>query len=379
MRRKKRKSIGITKAASIVEKVCYGIAIAGFVAYMILYLQFNLDINYIVYATGAFLLVAVILSSIRQTNLLFGKVSEWTGDFIFAAGIVLCIAAILLRVLCGKADVVFSLYTLTIASTSFLFLTRSLILAKVNNFYEDELSTMIVVYAIMSVICTVYTVLFLDTLLATLGCNERIINNVNALLAAALGGCLTLAGVAWTIKQGENARKEDLERVEQERKNDEKKKYKPLIFCGISQQRKKDQRCFINYEDVRVNNNLTVFDIAESDYSDGDYCIEEICIYNADFSFSLLKGICVNDNVICFEVAQLLKKEQSYEVRFSCGFNYKKEINEISLLLVDLLDNYYILRTNFNCSKTHIEIQSGIDLIPVKVDFENLKITKEVK
>lgn len=72
-------------------------------------------------------------------------------------------------------------------------------------------------------------------------------------------------------------------------------------------------------------------------------------------------------------------QEQSYEVRFSCGFNYKKEINEISLLLVDLLDNYYILRTNFNCSKTHIEIQSGIDLIPVKVDFENLTITKEVK
>ena len=325
------------------------------------------------------MLVAVILSSIRQTNLLFGKVSEWTGDFIFAAGIVLCIAAISLRVLCGKADVVFLLYTLTIASTSFLFLTRSLILAKMNNCYDDELSAMIVVYAIMSVICTVYTVLFLDTLLATLGCNERIINNVNALLAAALGGCLTLAGVAWTIKQGENARKEDLERVEQERKNEEKKKYKPLIFCGISQQRKKDQRCFINYEDVRVNNNLIVFDIAESDYSDGDYYIEEICIYNADFSFSLLKGICVNDNVICFKVAQLLKKEQSYGVRFGWDFNYKKEINEISLLLVDLLDNYYILRTNFNCPRTHIEIQSGIDLIPVKVDFENLTITKEVK
>lgn len=370
MRRKKRKSIGITKAASIVEKVCYGIAIAGFVAYMILYLRFKLDINYIVYATGAFLLVAVILSSIRQTNLLFGKVSEWTGDFIFAAGIVLCIAAISLRVLCGKADVVFLLYTLTIASTSFLFLTRSLILAKINNCYDDELSAMIVVYAIMSVICTVYIVLFLDTLLATLGCNERIINNVNALLAAALGGCLTLAGVAWTIKQGENARKEDLERVEQERKNEEKKKYKPLVFVV------NNEKCqgYIEIKEVAASRKVII-----NDKQTCHFFVNDLILKNLDYSYCSFQGFCVNNDVICVKTPKILEKNTSYKVISYWGFEYGEKIDNMSILIGDLLDNYYILRTNFNCSKTQIEIQSGIDLIPVKVDFENLTITKEVK
>ena len=64
----------------------------------------------------------------------------------------------------------------------------------------------------------------------------------------------------------------------------------------------------------------------------------------------------------------------------SSGINfYNEEIKEISLLLVDLLEKYYILTTNYTIEKRMIAIQSGIELIPVKVDFENLTITKEVK
>lgn len=47
--------------------------------------------------------------------------------------------------------------------------------------------------------------------------------------AAVLGGGITLAGVAWTIKDGNDKRKEDLERIELERKEDERKKHIPYI------------------------------------------------------------------------------------------------------------------------------------------------------
>lgn len=49
------------------------------------------------------------------------------------------------------------------------------------------------------------------------------------------------------------------------------------------------------------------------------------------------------------------------------------------MLLVDLLDNYYALTTNFGIEDNTIFINSGIELVPVTVDFENLTITKEVK
>ena len=92
-----------------------------------------------------------------------------------------------------------------------------------------------------------------------------------------------------------------------------------------------------------------------------------------------MKGICCNDDVICFEIAQAFDKNKNYRINFEFEFDYNEEIKEISLLLVDLLEKYYILTTNYTIEKRMIAIQSGIELIPVKVDYENLTITKEVK
>ena len=47
--------------------------------------------------------------------------------------------------------------------------------------------------------------------------------------AAVLGGGITLAGVAWTIKDANDKRQEDLKRIQDERKEEERKKYIPYI------------------------------------------------------------------------------------------------------------------------------------------------------
>ena len=49
------------------------------------------------------------------------------------------------------------------------------------------------------------------------------------MLAAALGGFITLVGVAWTIKDGNEKRQADFKRVEEERKEEERKKNIPYI------------------------------------------------------------------------------------------------------------------------------------------------------
>lgn len=52
-------------------------------------------------------------------------------------------------------------------------------------------------------------------------------------ISAVYGGLLTLVGVAWTIKSNNKDRKADLERIENERKEDERKKAKPLFSFNM--------------------------------------------------------------------------------------------------------------------------------------------------
>ena len=197
---------------------------------------------------------------------------------------------------------------------------------------------------------------------------------VLTIVASVIGGALALGGVAWTIKHGEKERQEERKRLEQDRQEEERKKYKPLIFC-VTPDHFIDRKSFtVYFDDPITSDNISIVD-----ENSGDYIIDVLRIHNADFSFSSLKGICINDDVISLEIAQTFKKDQSYVVVCQFGFVYKKEIKEISLLLVDLLDNYYALTTNFGIEDKVIFINSGIEFVPVTVDFENFTITKEVK
>jgi hypothetical protein len=59
---------------------------------------------------------------------------------------------------------------------------------------------------------------------------------VLSITAAVYGGLLTLVGVAWTIKDTNEKRKEDLSRVEVERKEEERKKNIPYIRMDYSRE-----------------------------------------------------------------------------------------------------------------------------------------------
>lgn len=197
---------------------------------------------------------------------------------------------------------------------------------------------------------------------------------VLTIAASVIGGALALAGVAWTIKQSEKVRKEDLERQYQEKREEEIRKNRPLVFCADSRHVEIKESTGIRFDCPFTNDKIKI-----RRRDSGRYYFKMLCLRNADYSFSSLKGICCNDDVICFEIAQAFDKNKNYRINFEFEFDYNEEIKEISLLLVDLLEKYYILTTNYTIEKRMIAIQSGIELIPVKVDFENLTITKEVK
>ncbi len=193
-----------------INNICYIGALVGFIAYLFIYIFFNEAKEWFAYTTGVFLLVAIILTTIRQANLLLGKFSELTGEKVLAMGCVMCIAAVVTRLVCGKDDISFILYTFTITGVSSLFLTRSVVFAKVKKYSENKLSVIIGFYAVVVIVWVIYTVLFLESLLKKWGCNERIIDNAITLLTAIVGGGLTLAGVAWTIRNTSAEHNEEL-------------------------------------------------------------------------------------------------------------------------------------------------------------------------
>ncbi len=201
--------------------------------------------------------------------------------------------------------------------------------------------------------------------------DNTLFSSIVGVYAAVIGGVLTLAGVAWTIKQTEKARKDDIERMENERKEEEKMKYRPLVFCLDPQHTTVRENLSVYFDNAISNKSIVIRNKGVQ-----DFIVSQLFLRNADFSFSSLKGICVDDNLICFEIAQTLNKNQNYHILFNFGFCYKGKIEEFSLLLVDLLENYYILTTNFDIEGREIFVKSGIELIPVSIDFDNLKIIK---
>ena len=59
-------------------------------------------------------------------------------------------------------------------------------------------------------------------------------NVVLTIIASVYGGLITLVGVAWSIKHSNQTRKEDLERIENERKEEERKKHIPYVTIDKS-------------------------------------------------------------------------------------------------------------------------------------------------
>ena len=183
------------------------------------------------------------------------------------------------------------------------------------------------------------------------------------IIAAIYGGMLTLVGVSLTI------RKSDIDR-----KEDEIKKAKPLVF--IVDRTREESEKFLRFKFENSASNQNVFT------GDAKYKINSFLIKNADYSFACLKGICINNDIIAMNIAQVFDKGQTYACLCDVIFSYNKEINNMYLLLVDMLDNYYTLEVNFQFDpdkrkKTkEINIVSGIELKRVKVDFNNLSFTE---
>ncbi len=340
------------KVVSLVAKVCYGLALAGFIAYLTVYMIYTLGVDWIAYATGGLLLVAIVLSAIIQASLLVEKLYDITQNWIFAFGLILSIASIVVRVLLGRQGVSFLLYTFTIAGTSFLYVLRKLFAVKTNTLKVTKLSYGLVFSCIATVLCIVYIVLFLDALLEMFGYVQGKINNVFALLAAALGGGLTLAGVAWTIKSTSNERTEEL-------------KYRCCPYMSIV------SAC---YQSNTLNK---MADIEIEGSISGTIAKTHTKLFRVRLSKNadcIIKGVLVNG-----EFRRVKNESISVaESEFNIGVVNMKElitIETFSIVVTDILQNWY----KYNCKVVPVDAEDCKEYMIQSIGLPVLMNTNEIK
>ena len=161
---------------------------------------------------------------------------------------------------------------------------------------------------------------------------------MTTIFASILGGSITLAGVAWTIKDGTAKRDEELKRVENERKEEERKKLTPYIMVtpatnkasGIAQIQQGDS-----------------FDFAENadKMEDDAYYVtyfRDLYVKNISASNVILKGLFLNDTYYPFLYQTLLECNGICKILLEGYWKATaQKISCIKLLLTDILENEY--------------------------------------
>ena len=155
------------------------------------------------------------------------------------------------------------------------------------------------------------------------------------LLAALLGGGLTLVGVAWTIKDGNEKRQNELERIENERKEEERKKYRPFV------------NVYTNKEDT-PNHTMTIENINFSSSCDSPlYTIKPFCIRNTDFTSFCIKGIYFNNCEATCSPLSYIDKKWIVCFDFTENLHMDEVLNSMGILATDLLGNKYCIPFDF--------------------------------
>lgn len=159
---------------------------------------------------------------------------------------------------------------------------------------------------------------------------------ITRIVAALYGGLLTLVGVAWTIKNGEKNRQDDLERIKTERQEEERKKnvpYVALVQKTSSSGEKLSDYC-INIKKGKEN-------------SEFYYRFSPFTIKNISNNHIFLVGIKINEKINYNSVKKLVEKDASLNVSLSHSLWIDCELNTFNLIIEDILGNKYLVQCRF--------------------------------
>ena len=181
-----------------------------------------------------------------------------------------------------------------------------------------------------------------------------------------VGGMLTLGGVAWTIRKSENDKRED-----------DVKRSKPVVF--IYDQSTLDElgekptlKVLLSHQNKGT--------LEQAISKERAYTLSQFVIGNSDYSYISVIGFKINDDFHLYDMIQILPKNTTYKLVSNFRFRFEDEIEHVSILLQDMLDNVYELGANFKIDEGRldvvIDVLSGLEtkmIILPKVPAKNKK------
>ena len=154
-------------------------------------------------------------------------------------------------------------------------------------------------------------------------------------IAAVYGGLITLVGVAWTIRKGEENRKKDRNQLELDRKEEERKKVIPFVTLtknfSSSKSLKIKYSCLDNYE--RICKKTKCYGIE----------VKNFAIKNISSIPFIIKAISLNGMLLEYEPAFVLEKngEITLEVTGNRIVKSEEMLKDLCLILYDVFENKY--------------------------------------
>ncbi len=195
-------------------------------------------------------------------------------------------------------------------------------------------------FKIISFVIDVLSLLALIIYLIYLIPNDKNLQDiVLAIIAAVVGGVLALAGVAWTIKDGNKQRKEELQRVENERKEEERKKIIPFVA--------------LDTDNKAPNHVITLdgIDFSKNNSNQFMYDIENFNIINTDLSIFCIGGLYFNNKVRLCRPFSLINKNWIVQLDIEDIVILSEELNNFGIYAQDLIGNEYKIPLDFDMIK----------------------------
>ena len=191
-------------------------------------------------------------------------------------------------------------------------------------------------------------------LLKYAGVKDDIVKNIiTPIYAAAIGGILTLSGVAWTIKHADRQRKED-----------ERKNLQPLFTCK-----------YVDWNKIKLSENQVKriiknqFNNIEDNFV-GSINIRTFCLENTSKTEFFLTGIYINDNFYEIKTKELVSKEEVTRFdELQLNIN-RDQVDKIKLCVEDLIENKYTMELVFSIENDIVTITGNKALQFVEVTNE---------
>ena len=216
------------------DKVVYWISEIGLclcmaATFLLVFIQRNYASKFSFFGTIAFFVLLVFF--ISALSKLFASYKNnykrLAKDTLLSLLILLCILSVAIGVTAYNSEeplinnIFIAIGAFPLAIGGLYVVCKMFLLENIESKKPDTLTFSILLFVGIGLICGI--------LLRYLVTDPSLQQILTTIFASVLGGAITLAGVAWTIKDANIKRQQDLERIEKDRKEDERKKYVPFI------------------------------------------------------------------------------------------------------------------------------------------------------